>query len=47
MSHQVMLTPQGEVKLAGFHATTDALGTAQSSNKKDDVYKVSDSCKSL
>ena len=43
VSHQVMLTPQGEVKLAGFHLATDKLDTMQLTgtvDREDSGYKV-------
>ena len=43
MSSQVMLTPMGEVKLAGFHFSTDMLGVAQLTRNKTDDYKVKNS----
>ena len=41
MSRQVMLSQSGEVKLAGFHFTTDSLDLNQNINGKDDDHKVS------
>ena len=39
-SRQVMLTPSGEVKLAGFHFATDMLGAPGDAKWKDDRCKV-------
>ena len=50
VSHQVMLTPAGEVKLAGLQFATDMLGAAQlarAMNCSDDHYKASNSVYNL
>ena len=44
VSHQVMLTQSGEIKLAGFHLATDTLDVTQlpgSTEEEDDGCKVS------